>query len=89
MKELKDMIETREHFISMSREVAPLIEEIARIMKEHGVTEMANITISTSHTGFEIYDGSGWKLGRYGVDGVMKVMNEYMEPLFPEESAAG
>ena len=82
---IQNIAETRESFISLAKEVTPLLMSMEKILKDHGVTEMTNITITPEHITFEVYDESGWKLGKYGKDGQMKVMNDYRELLYPEQ----
>lgn len=89
---IQNIAETRESFISLAKEVTPLLMSMEKILKDHGVTKMTNITITPDHFSFEIYDKSGWKLGKYGKEGKIKVMNDYSEPLYevqtetPEEA---
>lgn len=89
---MNEMMESRERFVSLAKDITPLITEMVKVLKDHGVSNMSSLTITPDHFSFEIYDKSGWKLGKYGNEGKIKVMNDYSEPLYevqtetPEEA---
>lgn len=82
---IEKMTETREQFVPLAQEIAPLIEQMAKILKKHGVTEMVDVTISKDYQKFEVYDHSGWKMVRYGEKDAFLATNDYKEPLYPEQ----
>lgn len=79
---IEKLTETRKQFIPLAQEMVPLIEQMAKILKDHGITELTEVMISKDYMKLEVYDHSGWKMVRYGDEGVFQATNEYKESLY-------
>lgn len=83
-EKIKDMTENRENFLTLSKEVYPLMKKIRELLKENGFNA-AHITIGTEgYMEFSPYE-TGWSLRRYSTDGVTKAVYELKDEIPLEE----
>ena len=63
----EQMVESKEEFLSLAKEIWPHLIEIKGIMEKHGI-HGARVSYGTGdYVSFEPYE-SGWELIRYDVD---------------------
>lgn len=84
-KKISEMESKKEQFVSLAKEVYPLIEQIREAMAKSPFGDSASISIgSEGYMEFRPYD-SGWKLNKYSVEREPVASFEFRERIVLEE----
>lgn len=80
--EIADMVENKDKFVALSKEVYPLMEQIKGILKKHGFdNDSTRLTIGNDgYMELSPYE-TGWSMHRYRMDDSPKVEFDFREEI--------
>lgn len=79
---MTDMVENKDRFMKLSKEVYPLMDQIKGILEKNGFdNEATHLTIGNDrYLELSPYE-TGWRMHRYSTDNVPKVEYDFREEI--------
>ena len=78
---------TEDDFRGLCKAVYPLLHKVTEELKEHGVPDMASVSLSKDgYINLSVYD-TGWSLMRTSGEKEARMRHDYQEPISLEEGA--